>query len=133
MRINGIGVAYLGLEPRRPDGSFWATRWFTFIYLPLIPLGRQRLRVVEQGQDLLIQELEDSRLKGASILKTLVFCWLIVPGLVGTPVGVLVTEVWVDILGWSQSAQNWGIGLWIVWLAAWVLGLQSWHAKRFAP
>lgn len=133
MRINGIGIAWLGVEPRLPDGSFWATTWFTFLFLPIFPLGRRRLKVVEEGQDLVIQELEDSRLSWASILKTLGFSWLMVPFLVGAPMPLLVTEVWIDMLGWSQTGQNWGIGLWIVWLGVWVLGLSSWHEKRFQP
>ena len=45
--VNGIGTKYYGWQPvRRSDRSAWVTKWFVLFYVPVIPLARQRLRVL---------------------------------------------------------------------------------------
>lgn len=136
MRLNGIGIAPLGVEPKLPDGTFWATTWFTFIYLPIVPLWRRRLRRVEDAEDAEdweLEEIEDGKFNWTSIFKTLGFSWIFVPLVVGGPLSILVKEVWDDLLGWPSQHHGLAFGLGMLWLAAWVLGLHSWHAKRFQP
>ena len=41
--INGIGTKFLGECEHHADGSYIATRWFTFVYLPVIPLYSARI------------------------------------------------------------------------------------------
>lgn len=41
--INGIGTILYGRANKAPDGSYVATKWITFFWIPLIPLGSQRV------------------------------------------------------------------------------------------
>jgi hypothetical protein len=42
--FNGIGTLFYGCSEELRDKTYVATEWFTFIYLPIIPLGSVRLR-----------------------------------------------------------------------------------------
>jgi hypothetical protein len=43
-RFNGIGTTIYGKREVNPeDGSYIATKWFTFLYFPIIPLGSYRV------------------------------------------------------------------------------------------
>lgn len=41
--INGIGTRFYGASSPRADGSVITTRWFTILYIPIIPLSSCRL------------------------------------------------------------------------------------------
>ena len=45
--LNGIGTKFLGACEHHADGSHIATRWFTFVYLPVIPLSSARIFGIE--------------------------------------------------------------------------------------
>ncbi len=42
--FKGCGTKYYGEADRRPDGSYICTEWFVLAYLPIFPLGTQRVR-----------------------------------------------------------------------------------------
>jgi hypothetical protein len=42
--FNGIGTTYYGACDFDSDGSYVTTQWFTFIYVPILPLHSVRLR-----------------------------------------------------------------------------------------
>ena len=46
--FNGIGTSYVGKTDFNADGSYITTEWFTFLYVPLVPLRSRR--VVESGE-----------------------------------------------------------------------------------
>jgi hypothetical protein len=48
--INGCGTKYHGKAEPKQDGSYIATLWIVFIFIPLIPLGSQRLWPVAQTE-----------------------------------------------------------------------------------
>jgi hypothetical protein len=51
-RFNGIGTTIYGKREVNPsDGSYIATKWFTFIFFPVIPLGSYR--VIKEKQNFL--------------------------------------------------------------------------------
>lgn len=62
--LNGIGTRYYGTR-WLPDGTYITTKWFVFVYVPIIPLGS--VRVLEasdpygssaaSGQKLSVQEV----------------------------------------------------------------------------
>ena len=56
--INGFGTTYYGWR-HQSDGTATATKWLTVSWLPVIPLGRQRLRVLS---DLAKPELKSEAL-----------------------------------------------------------------------
>ena len=41
--INGIGTSLYGKSELESDGSYVATKWFVFIFLPIVPLGSYRV------------------------------------------------------------------------------------------
>lgn len=41
--INGTGTMYYGSALPEPDGSYIATEWITFFWLPILPLGSKRV------------------------------------------------------------------------------------------
>lgn len=42
--FNGMGTRYYGHADKQPDGSYIATEWIIFLYIPLIPIRSFRLR-----------------------------------------------------------------------------------------
>jgi hypothetical protein len=45
--FQGIGTRFYGQREFEPDGSYITTKWFVFLYVPIIPL--RSLRVIDQG------------------------------------------------------------------------------------
>lgn len=43
LSINGIGARFYGKREVDSDGSYIATKWFIFGFLPIIPLGSFRI------------------------------------------------------------------------------------------
>lgn len=98
MRINGIGVTLLGVSEYDNDGNCTATVWFTFIYLPLIPLRRLKVRFAEhKGSGFSYSIISRENLRISEILRTLLFGWVLFPLVIFGP-GVLVQDsVWQAI------------------------------------
>ncbi len=48
--INGIGFRVHGDRDRWDDGSYVATRFFSFLYIPLVPMDAYRIADAEDGQ-----------------------------------------------------------------------------------
>lgn len=133
-RLNGIGTVHLGVEEPLGDGSVWATLWVTVLFLPILPLRRERLQLfAHHGTGYACRVLERGSLRLPRVLRSYLFCWLGVPLAVGFPLPLLVSEVWREQLGLSSSAQTIAIVAWIGWLIAWVWGLAEWHERRLRP
>ncbi|SRR6266568_3659128 len=52
--FNGIGTTYYGARDFLPDGTYTTTEWFTFIYVPVIPLQSLRLRPSDRSTNLVV-------------------------------------------------------------------------------
>lgn len=48
--INGIGTTLYGKKDKRDDGSYVATQWFIFLYIPVIPLHSYRVKKISQSK-----------------------------------------------------------------------------------
>jgi hypothetical protein len=140
--FNGIGFDLKGFTRKDATGRCFATRYFTFVYLPVIPLDRFYL---EEGpvqyQDLGLSSTTLTRyritgwspLRGEEILRTYLFSWIIGPGVVLVP-----ALLW---LGHSDElSERIGFGWVIGILLAWSLGstialafLLTTYRKRWAP
>ncbi len=44
LSINGIGTSLYGKNEVESDGSYVATKWVIFIFLPIVPIGSYRVR-----------------------------------------------------------------------------------------
>ena len=54
MTFNGTGIKYYGSTDKMEDGSYVATKWITILYLPVIPIGSTRMRLVSKGFDVIV-------------------------------------------------------------------------------
>ena len=91
---NGIGFDLRGHTAKDPDGLQFATRWFTILGFPLIPLGRYLIEERETFiADLGVSFSTTDRfaVHGASslrpleVLGTYVWSWLVAPAVVVVP------------------------------------------------
>ena len=114
--LQGIGTTYLGWR-HRDDGASTATLWFTFVYLPVVPLRRVRLRNLtdfeaERSPSVLqvaaalgggvswtdsYEILERLRLSWKEVAGTYLRCYVLVPALCVWP--ILVASVVLRELG----------------------------------
>ena len=133
LRINGIGFIHLGAQ-HQSDRIVLATLWFSFLFLPVIPVRREQLEVLPStGSGYAFRVLAKLPLDAAAIIKTLTLYWVVLPLAVGLPVPLLVSEVWRDRLGWSASSQIVAIGLWALLLGLWTLGVAEVHERSLRP
>jgi hypothetical protein len=89
--FSGIGTTYLGWSDRRPDRTHTATKWAVLLFLPLVPLRRDTLRVARRRNvvgasrmlltDYVILRQESPR--PLEVARTYVVWWLPVAAFVG--------------------------------------------------
>lgn len=48
--FNGIGTTFYGARDFALDGTYTTTEWFTFLYVPIIPLRSLRIRSLDSGK-----------------------------------------------------------------------------------
>lgn len=46
---NGFGTTYYGHADAHQDGSYVATKWLVLLFIPIIPLGSYRLKLLSGG------------------------------------------------------------------------------------
>jgi hypothetical protein len=126
---NGIGTKYLGFGFMQPDGSHNATRWFVVVDMPILPLGRYRLRV---GDTAFTQDgyrnitttqyrvLGSTRIHLLEVLATYLTWWIIAPGIVIAPIGLMISLDNSSDFGDTVTA----IGA-IVWLVGSMIALTT--------
>ncbi|MCB8945715.1 MAG: hypothetical protein H6658_18355 [Ardenticatenaceae bacterium] len=133
MRINGVGTTFLGISPMDETGVATATWWFTFLYLPLLPLGRRRVRFLpHKGTGFSYQELERLPLNGREIALTYLTGWLLFPLLMLGPMALSIKEVWLA-MGLPLSLQVPYLIAAIIWVVVLVWKLSDWHEARTHP
>ncbi len=95
MRINGIGTTLLGVSDMDQDGIATATLWFTFLFLPIIPLRRYRVQFLpSQGAGYSYQILSLEKRSIPEILKTYLLGWIGAPVLIFGPLFFAIRENW---------------------------------------
>lgn len=125
---------HLGVGQRLQDDTAWATLWFTVLFAPIVPLGRERLRFFpHRGTGYSVQVVEKSPLVLGEIIGVYAFSLLLVPLALGMPLWAIIRENWESLGLSSGTPHNLAIGAWIAWLVAWVIGLFEWHERRFKP
>lgn len=141
--FNGIGTKFSGVSKPLADDSFYATKWVVFLFLPIIPLHRARLKITDTQQDwsiyttyYLILSKEPLRLK--EVLSTYLFGWILFPLMGLAPLLICIPEI-QHILGINIPTSgllhpSWGdyfmLGA-IVWTGIAAVKLRSWDRKRF--
>lgn len=91
---NGIGTKFLGFTPRLHDGSHYATKWFVYVHMPIIPLRRYRLTIGESSYARRSNGSVEttqyglhaiSRPKVLEVLATYLAWWIVGPALIALP------------------------------------------------
>jgi hypothetical protein len=133
MRINGIGTAYLGLGPRDGTDCRCATLWFTFLFLPVKPLRRHRLRLTRTSHGVVVEPIAETPLVPIEICRTRLYGFLIFPLLIAWPLPLAI----FSIGGLEKGEASW---IWpatffasLGWLIGSPLLLMRWHEGRTRP
>ncbi len=104
MRINGIGTTLLGVSDMDQEGVATATFWFTFVFLPLIPLRRYRVQFLPaQGAGYSYQVISEEKHSISEILKTYLLGWIVAPVLIFGPLFFAIRENWETF----QLPESW--------------------------
>lgn len=81
--INGIGITLIdgiiGVK-KDADGSYIANKWFTFIFLPVIPLGSYRVFSKREGTNLILYTsdklyMQKIEFQWKLVFKTYIVCY----------------------------------------------------------
>lgn len=129
-RLNGVGTTLLGVSEAAPDGTKTATVWFTFLFLPIIPLRRLRVAFVPQeGSGFAFVEVERTQLSVPEILQTLLFCYIVIPVVAVVPALPAFKEIG-RALGIPDSWRTTMIVIAIIWVAIVAIVVSSRHERR---
>jgi len=123
MRLNGIGTAFLNASKIAEDGTYTAYKVFTFLYAPIFPICKLRLKrkITKTNYfEIEFQEPEEMELK--AILWIYIKGWIIYPIILFTPLAIVVIEVYAA-LGLPEGLYNYFIGFAIIYLIiiVWIL------------
>lgn len=95
MQIGGIGFTLLGVGAMDTNAVATATQWFTFFYLPIIPLKRCRVRFLpHKGSGFSYQILSHELLNWGEIVRTYFMGWTVAPFVLLGPLVIAIEEVW---------------------------------------
>ncbi|MDW6061966.1 hypothetical protein SAZ11_33025 [Streptomyces sp. FXJ1.4098] len=134
--LSGIGFGLKGFTRADESGRCFATRWFMFIYLPVIP--RQRYYLTEGEVTHEVSRITtryalhgQSHLRAGEILRTYAFGWLVCPVVLGVPLLPLLAyanqdapSLWVMVGGFLGC---------VVASSAVLALLHTTYRKRLAP
>jgi uncharacterized membrane protein len=77
--LNGIGTTLIGKKDKDIDGSYITTKWFTFFFLPIIPLNSYRVIKTEESNAIFLVNskfrMVKITLQWEQIIKTYVIRW----------------------------------------------------------
>lgn len=133
MRINGIGTTLLGISKPDEEGTSTATNWFTFLFLPLYPVRRMRVRFLpHKGSGYSYQIVSNEKLVLSEMLKTLLYCWFLIPLFAFAPLIFAFKEVWTA-LGLPQSLQIAYIIVCVIWVGVVIWKTADRHEARCRP
>jgi hypothetical protein len=128
--LNGIGTTLLSIKTQNEPGEKTATRWITFLYLPIAPIKRLRVRLLpHQGSGFSYEEIGQEPLNWREIAQTYLYGWFLFPLLIFWPIPIAVIEVWTA-LGLPQNLHTPFFIFTILWMLTAVWKLSDWHEDR---
>lgn len=133
MRINGIGITFLGISKQDENGIATATAWFTFVYLPIFPISRSKVRFLpHRGNGFSYELISKEKLVLKEILKTYLFGWILYPIIIAFPAIFAFKEVW-QFLGLPQSIHIAYIIFTIIWAIVCIWKLMDLQDEKCRP
>jgi hypothetical protein len=144
--IDSNGKRFLGYSKVDEEGHCYVTEWYTFMYLPLIPLRRlkiKRFKTKPQVFDFQIMSVE--KLKITNILSTLLYGYILFPLLICGSSLLCIRDI-ADKIGIPPEKFNglndsdFSFGIYelliiisIIWIILIVYLLKKWDEKRGLP
>lgn len=122
-RINGIGLSFDGVSKPDHEGNCTATQWFTFIFIPIFPIARYKLKPIKKVPFRFeFQTISKQKIVLTEILQTYLFGWILFPALIFAP---------LVLVGVFANTQIPLILLAIAWLIVSVWKLRTWDYERW--
>jgi hypothetical protein len=129
--INGIGTKFYGINGPAIDGKCTAIKWFTFVYIPLIPLYRvEIIREVTRPHQFVFQLIQKNSLKIKEVLKTYLYAILTLAGLFGP---FILAAIYHDQLSMLQKNEDVITGAIVVYIIAFVWIWKDMDEKKGLP
>ena len=140
--VNGIGFGLKGFTRKDANGMYFGTRYFSVLYLPIVPRERFYLaevsssfenRGVSQSTKTRYQIAGRSKLRGDEVLRTYLSHWILVPGFIGGPIALLLgnSNKLADSIGFIWVL--FGVMGWL-FLSIWLVGyLAKQYRSHWAP
>ncbi len=133
MQINGIGTTLLGVSSQDENNVAIATRWFTFVYLPVVPLARLRVQFLpHQGGGFSFRIIEKLPFNAGEVARGYFNGWIATPLVTLGPMFFAVSEVW-EALRLPEAWHSYYIAAAIVWLIFAVWQLSERREARCRP
>jgi hypothetical protein len=137
--LNGIGTRFNGFSKPDEEGKVTATMWFTFFYLPVLPLSKQEfIREITPSNEFRYRVISKQPLQAKEILMTYLFGWIIIPVLWFGPCILCIREI-ADKIGIPPAAEK-GFGVYellmtvsIIYVVIFVWKLKDWDEARGLP
>lgn len=131
-RMNGVGTWFLGVSRSASDPTVrHATSWVTFLWLPVFPLGRYKIKPIRvRPNHLQFQTLGKEKLILGEILRTYFFGLILMPLAALSPLVFSIKEV-QEALGVPEVLQVPVMVFSILWLAGFVWKLKDWEENQW--
>lgn len=131
--LNGIGTRFMGYSAPENDGSVFVTMWFTFVYLPIIPLGRNKILRNPNTKSNQFQYtiLKREKLLAKEVLSTYLWSlvvlplWILGPGFLLNAFGLLDSK--------DESVMIPSILFYVIWFGFWLWKIKDWDEERGFP
>jgi hypothetical protein len=108
--INGIGTMLYGISEIDNEGNITATTWVTFLYLPLFPLWKDRLkRKVTKPYEYTYSIIRKESIEISEVIKTYLWGRILIPLLIFGPSLLNISEL-QQILGFTIIKNGFFIG-----------------------
>ncbi len=118
-----------------PDGEgiSTATNWFTIVFLPVFPIRRMRVKFLPHtGSGFSYQIISNEKLVLTELLKTLLYCWFLIPIFGFAPLIIAFKEVWTA-LGLPPSLQIPYLIVGVIWIMVLIWKTADRHEARCRP
>ena len=139
--INGIGTKFYGISGLDNGGCSTATKWVTFLFFPIIPLYKEKIkRTITKPYEFQYEIIAREKLSFTEIIQTYIWWWCIIPLSLFRPLLLCIPEL-QQSLGFHLPTNGFNdpaIGDYLLVVAIiWMLFTRSrfltWNEKRWLP
>lgn len=140
--FNGFGTKYFSYSNRQPDNSVYATKWITVAFLPIIPLYRERIKIISEKEKFTIpffisssrtqfQKMERIKINKRLNVLNLLFYYLIFLGGIISPLILVLIYLKQLLVIFPATRFWWLIVLYFAWGIFLMLMSELWDKRIF--